>query len=487
MQGMNAFNAVAISPVHGMKSAQASAMYALALTSDQESIWRNVAKANKLGTLGLGMNEDEFVEAVRAIRRSGLLDGLNTTTLYGAETGKYGMFNGLTRKAGAVSSAPFNAGEGYARLVSFDIARREYMVANPGSAWWTDDSLAKIIERQDDLTQNMTKANVANWQRGWKSIPTQFIQYQVKLMMNIVQSLLGNKRVFTRGEAARLLVAHTLVMGTAGSMMFPFAREMINDLVPEDMSEEERIYIQQGVVAGAIASLSEGEAKLALGSRFNTFRFYEELVQGIFDPEKNILEVVGGPSGFAAFRFLGGVGSAMSIMAKAEPSMDSLQVALTEIGKNSFTAFNNVQKTRIALANYNQVMSNAGGAMYRVTDTEAWLLSFGIPPVAQEDLSIVYASSKEHKKEMDAAAKAVGYHAMMAITALNTKDDGSYKVHAAVVQAILNTYSGEDFKTLLSTAYKTEGFTQYEKMLVDQMVKDWEVKDVLVDTGGVNK
>jgi hypothetical protein len=132
-------------------------------------------------------------------------------------------------------------------------------------------------------------------------------------------------------------------------------------------------------------------------------------------------------------------------------------------------------------------MSNAGGAMYRVTDTEAWLLSFGIPPVAQEDLSIVYASSKEHKKEMDAAAKAVGYHAMMAITALNTKDDGSYKVHAAVVQAILNTYSGEDFKTLLSTAYKTEGFTQYEKMLVDQMVKDWEVKDVLVDTGGVNK
>jgi len=70
MQGMNAFNAVAISPLHGMKAAQVSSMYALALTSDQESIWRNVAKFNKLGTLGLGMNEDEFVESVRAIRRS---------------------------------------------------------------------------------------------------------------------------------------------------------------------------------------------------------------------------------------------------------------------------------------------------------------------------------------------------------------------------------------------------------------------------------
>jgi hypothetical protein len=276
-----------------------------------------------------------------------------------------------------VSSAPFNAGEGYARLVSFDIARREYMVANPGSAWWTDDSLAKIIERQDDLTQNMTKANVANWQRGWKSIPTQFIQYQVKLMMNIVQSLLGNKRVFTRAEAARLLVAHTLVMGTAGSMMFPFAREIITELLPEDLSETQRVTIQQGVLAGAIAAFSEGEAKLAIGSRFNTFRFYEELVQGILDPEKNILEVVGGPSGFAAYRLLGGVGQAMSIVAKAPMTMGTLQVALTELGKSTFTAFNNVQKARIAMANYNQVMSGAGGAMYQVTDTEAWMLAFG--------------------------------------------------------------------------------------------------------------
>jgi len=412
-----------------------------------------------------------------------LLDGLNTTTLYGAETGKYGMFNGLTRKFGAVSALPFNAGEGYARLVSFDIARREFITSNPGTAWWTDDSLAKIIERQDDLTQNMTKANVANWQKGWKSIPTQFIQYQVKLMMNIVQSLLGNKRVFTRAEAARLLVAHTLVMGTAGSMMFPFAREIIKEALPDDLTEDQRLYIQQGIIAGAISSFTEGEVKLALGSRFNTFRFYEDLVQGILDPEKNVLEVVGGPSGFAAFRALGAVGQGLSVVAKAPPTMDTLQTALNEIGKGSFTFYNNIQKSRIAIANYNKVMSGAGSPMYQVSDTEAWLLAFGIPPAAQEDLNILYESKKAYNDEIKASAKAIGYHSMMALTALRNKDDGSFKTHSAIVQTILNAYEGDDYVQLRREANKTNFYTQYERMVAEIMNEEFEVKDVLVDTG----
>jgi hypothetical protein len=227
MQGMNAFNAIAISPIHGLASAKSSSMYAMALMSDQESIWRTFAKANKVSNLGLGMDEDEFVEVVRSIRRSGLLDGINSTSLYGAETGKFGLFNGLSRKVGNISATPFNAGEALSRIVSYDIARREFKAANPGAAWWSDDALVDIMKRQDDLTQNMTKANVASWQQGWKSIPAQFVQYQVKLMMNVIQSLIGNSRVFTRKEALQLLVTHTAVMGTAGAFLWPF-RDLIN-------------------------------------------------------------------------------------------------------------------------------------------------------------------------------------------------------------------------------------------------------------------
>ena len=477
MQGMNAFNAIAISPIHGLASAKASSMYAMALMSDQESIWRTFATANKVSNLGLGMDADEFVEVVRSIRRSGLLDGVNSTSLYGAETGQFGLFNGLSRKTANLAATPFNAGEAISRIVSYDIARREFKAANPGAAWWSDDALVDIMKRQDDLTQNMTKANVASWQQGWKSIPAQFVQYQVKLMMNVVQSLLGNSRVFTRKEALQLLVTHTAVMGTAGAFLWPF-RDLVTEMLPEDMTETERLTVQQGVVSGMIAAITDGEAKLALGSRFNTFRYYEDLVKGLFDPEKNFLEVLAGPSGFAGLRILGGFGDAVGIMVKAPMSMSTLQVALTEIGRTSFSAINNVTKARIAMSNYNQVMSNSGGAMYRVTDTEAWLIGLGIPPAAQEDLSIMFSSRKAHADELKSVSKDVGKHAMLAITALRNNDLESHKVHAAIVQTYLNAYTGEDLRVLMKEAYKVEAFTQYEKMVVEQMVKQFQITDL---------
>ena len=482
MQGMNAFNAVAISPLHGIKSAKSSALYAMALFSDQEDIWRNVAKVNNLTNLGLGMKEDEFIEVVRAIQRTGLMDGINTTSLYGAEVGKYGIFNKVSRRAGDTSAAFFNAGEGYSRLVSFDIARREYIEINPGKAWWTDDALAKIMERQDSLTQNMTRANTASWQQGWKSIPTQFMQYQVKLMMNIVQSLMGNPRAFTPREAIQLLLTHHLIMGTAGAFLWPF-RDMLTDMLPENMSETARITVQQGVVAGSIAAVTDGEAKLAIGSRFNTFKYYEDIVKGLLDPEKTFLEVASGPSGFAALRLLGGFGEAFSIIAKAPMTVDTVQIALTEIGKGSFSFFNNAQKARIAMANYNQVQSSSGAAMFRVTDTEAWMIGFGIPPVAQENLSILYTSKKAHDDDIKSAAKAIGKHSMLALTALRNNDTEGHKTHSAVVHAILNTYTGSDLQQLYREAYKVEAFTQYEKMLTDQAVRDWKIKDLVTDTG----
>ena len=271
-------------------------------------------------------------------------------------------------------------------------------------------------------------------------------------------------------------------MGTAGNFLWPF-RDLITDVIPEDMSETGRLTVQQGVVAGMIAAITDGEAKLAIGSRFNTFKYYEDIVKGMLDPEKSFMEVAAGPSGFAALRILGSFGEAFSIVTKAPMTMDTLQIAMGEIGKGSFSFFNNIQKARIAMSNYNQVQSSAGGAMYRVTDTEAWMIGLGIPPAAQEDLSVMFSSRKAAAAELKEAAKAVGKHSMLALTALRNNDSEGHKTHAAIVQAVLNSYTGEDLRILYKEAYKVEAFTQYEKMLTDQAVKDWAVKDIVVNTG----
>jgi len=72
---------------------------------------------------------------------------------------------------------------------------------------------------------------------------------------------------------------------------------------------------------------------------------------------------------------------------------------------------------------------------------------------------------------------------MLAITALNSNDSEGHKTHSAVVHAILNRYSGSDYKQLMGEAYKVEAFTQYQKMLTDQAVRQWNIKDLVTDTG----
>ena len=479
MQGMNAFNAVAISPIHGLKAAKASTLYALALTSDQETIWRQVAKVNNLTSLGLGLKEDEFVEVIRAMRRTGLMDSINNASMYGAETGSFGIFNDMRRKVAGLAATPFNAGEGYSRLVSFDIARREWVSLNPGGAWWTDDALSKILERQDDLTQNMTRANVATWQQGWKSIPAQFAQYPIKMAMNIIQSLLGNKRVFTEKEAMRLLIAHTLVMGTAGSFLWPF-RDLLTDVVPEDLTEEQRLYVQQGVVAGMISTITEGQAKLAIGSRFNTFAYYEDVIKGLLDPEKKLLEAVAGPSGFASLRLLGGVGSGIQLMYGTGLSIESLAGAANEALKG-FSAYNNYQVGRLAKQNFNKIMSSKGADMYSVTDWEIFAKQLGLDPAIKEDLEILYSSRKAHTKQLQDDSKLVAYHAKLGMLALNAGDEKSAEMHRNMVTFIIKgqrTY--QDAEAVRKFAYTHPDFDQYTKLLTEQAMKDWQVKDLLV-------
>lgn len=485
VQGMNAFNAIAISPIHGIAAGKAMPFYRIALMSDNEAIWRKVAKANKITSLGLG-SEEEFVNTVRAIRRSGLLDGINSTSMYGAETGRFGLFNGLIRKVGGAIAFFFNRGEEASRLVSFDIAKREFIKAHPTEMWWSDSNLAKIMERQDDLTQNMTNANMASWQRGWKSVPTQFMQYQVKLYMNLMHSLVhGNTRAFSRAEAAQLLTAHLLVMGTAGNFIFG-TRELIGQAVDDaGLSEEQRLYIQQGVVSGLIGSATDGEVQLGIGKRFNTFRFYEDFIEGILDPEKPFLEVLGGAPSAAVINILGGAGKLVTTLTTNGLNETSLKEGLIELGSSSSSAISNAYKAYLASNNFNVVMSkNKGTKQYAVSDGELYLMALGIPPAKESDLQILYKNKLSHDKEIKSAGEELARRAMLAEMALRNGDISSYNVHRAVIANLLAAHASKpaDHKVLMNSAYKSEDGTLYKRLIVDEMVRGLETSDVKVNT-----
>ena len=483
MQSMNAFNAVAISPIHGLRSAKTSSLYAIALMSDQPEIWEKIAKLNSVGSLGTSV--EEFVESVRMLKRSGLLDSLNTASLYGAHTGKYGIFNGWRRKLGAVSGATFNAGEGLSRIVSFEIARREFKSANKGRAWWSDDALVEVLARQDDLTQNMTIANKTFMQRGILSIPFQFMQYPVNMAIHMLQGITGAKRGLTRKEVLSLLVIHGLVMGTSGNLLWPFdgyVEDALKEMYGDELTDESRLYWQQGMVAGVIGSVTDGEVKLGLGSRFNTFKYYQDFVRNtFFNPEDTTaLDVLFGASGPAVLRALGGFGEAYATIVAQPMSVETLQMALTEIGTGAFSSLNNIQKMRIAQSNYNTVFSTKGTPMYSVTDMETYFIGLGIPMAKQEDLSIRYESEKAFKDDIKSAADTVGRRWLMATTALYNNDRESYERHFAVVQAIMNDYKDNyhAHQQLLNVLLKSNYTTKLEEMMVNQLIKDIPIQEL---------
>jgi hypothetical protein len=299
------------------------------------------------------------------------------------------------------------------------------------------------------------------------------------MAMNIVQSLMGNKRVFTEKEATRLLIAHTLVMGTAGSFLWPF-RDLLTDVVPKDLTEEQRLYVQQGVVAGFIATATEGQAKLAIGSRFNTFAYYEDLIKGLVDPEKKFLEALAAPSGFASLRLLGGVGSGIQLLYGTGLSMESLAGATNEALKG-FSAYNNYQVGRLAKQNFNKIMSGKGADMYPVTDWEIYAKQLGLDPAIKEDVEILYSSDKAHTKQLQDDSKKVAYHAKLGMLALDAGDKKGAEMHQNMVTFVIQgqrTY--QDAEAVRKFAYTHPDFDQYTKLVTKQALKEWQVKDLLV-------
>jgi hypothetical protein len=490
VQGANAVNALLISPKYGAMASKTAPLYRIALMSDNPEIWTKYAKLNKITSLGLGMQEDEFVQTVQAIRRSGLLDGINSTSLYGAETGAYGLFNRKLRNTGAASSFFFNRGEEMSRLISFDIARREFKAANPTKSWFDDAALAAIIERQDDLTQNMTRANTAWWQKGAISVPTQFMQYQVKIMMNVVQSLLGNSRAFTRAEASRLLIGHMLMFGTAGFFLERFIREAVGEFT-KDWDQETQLYVQQGVVAGVINSISQyttdEKLELAIGTRFNTFNFFEDFVNGLMsvikgEPEApTIIDVLGGASGGAILRAGGAASKALSLWSHAPLDYDTMKEGLILIGAGSSSAINNVRKAQIASMNYNTVVDKARNPLYAINDKEKFLMGFGIPPAAAEDLDILFKTTRSHKKEVQDLAKLLSEWRFASLEALRDGDTGRYNSLSAGVMSLLNGLDPKMRADVEALAWQDRSMTAQKKLMTEIMMKELTPASNLVE------
>ncbi len=159
---------------------------------------------------------EDIALSLEQFKASGLRDSVMRSGDFDANLGGFssGTAEGYRKLAGK-GRMFFEEGESMARLISWNIARDNWKLANPGKV---QDSKA-IREMADDtlrMNMNMQRENAAWWQKNaFTAIPTQFLQVQAKLIENTVGGILG-KGKWTRKEASMAFAGQMILYGTAG-------------------------------------------------------------------------------------------------------------------------------------------------------------------------------------------------------------------------------------------------------------------------------
>jgi hypothetical protein len=384
----------------------------LALMSDNPAVWSKLASVETATSLGLS-SKDEFVKVVQAIRKSGIIDNVRSTALWNMESGALNLFNGIPRRALKEHTFFFDRGEEFSRVVAFDVARREWMKANPGKEWATDEVMKSLVVRMDDLTQNMTRANLASFQEGLASIPLQFAQYHIKLASNIMTGALLGKgqkgRGFSRAEAASIFTAHLIAYGLAGNGLMWIAEEMFPEKVKAEMSEAQKMTLAQGAVGWMVNTMAEtlsGKPALTtVGERLGAFNYWEHMAKNLMDGK--LWEAVLGPS-MSTVNRLGVIGDVAKLWYK-DPDLSGRDIVegLGKMTVEQIATTRNVTKAYLMMQHGGKAYSRDGAPMATVGMNEMLFQALGFSPASLTDTYALIQNRKDHQEALREIARLI--------------------------------------------------------------------------------
>jgi hypothetical protein len=502
VQGAGALTAIAVSPLHGLKAAYTAPLLRIALMSDNPAVWSKVATLQNLTTFGMSSTQ-EFVDTVKALRKSGLMDNIVSTSMHSAEAGQYNMFTGSLQKLGEKSAFFFNRGEEVARLISFDVARREWVAKNPGVAWTTDAALKNIISRQDDLTQNMTRSNLAFYQRGVLSIPGQFLQYNLKLAANMIGSAAawaGNKpyRGFTMGETASILAFHIAAYGMAGNGLMALADEVTGGyekIVGRKTTDDEKLVFSQGAIAGLINEVSQlttgQDLKLGIGSRLGTFEYYEKLAKTLVAGDSSFWEVALGPTYGSASR-LGAMEAIVQPFIRKDLSITAFTEAMNTVGKEVFSSWKNVSKALYAQSHEGSLPNKDMLPIVKITPAETIAQAIGIGSSVEQDYWRLKLNLADRRRAIQDFAKSYTELQEVSLKELTVRGNSDrYKTLTDFMTTLHSPLTSGEREYFWSLVNKDKGvmavapFADAQtKMRAEYLRGNWVLKDVMTTRSG---
>jgi len=412
VQMAGAATAAILHPIHGVPAAMTVLPLRLALMSDNPEAWRKIAKINQITTLGF-TNVEEFVDLVKAVRKSGIISGIQSTADYTKTDGAFNVFSKTKRVISEGSYWFFNRGEETSRLISFDIARR--VLKSEGKVNILDDFvLRQAVRLEDDFTQNMTKGNQAFFTRGAAGIPFQFLQYSLKFASNMLTGVAtpsSKARGFTRADIAKLAVGYTVLYGLSNNGLPDIVEETLGEGFIDSLGIEDpdarynaRLAVSQGIIAATINALSEattGEStRLAIGKRLSPFGF-QDLAEELVNDEKSLSQVLFGVS-FKTLKAMGGFYPFLRTLWKNDERTPELILSdLGDIAATASSQYNNFQKWWLYKNNENKFISSTGQYIAPQTTSEVYAKLLGFTSVPVSDYYELRKDESRYKKAVE--------------------------------------------------------------------------------------
>jgi hypothetical protein len=476
VQANGALLAVTISPKHGLKSFHTAVGVMRALTSNVKDVRGWHYKLNDLKK-SAGVNESEFQRIAAAIERTGIVANIGASSIY---TGGDEMLSMFARKRQAFNKKQmmfFNTGEEYTRVAAFDIARREFIEANPTAVWDSPENLNRLVARADDLTLNMTRANEARWSQGWAGLPTQFLQHPIRLGTSIAAGLVGKGNQLSRKEVYSIMIGSLLLYGVSNNSTQDYIEDFLGRELNSKLSEEQKLYITQGLLSGMLYTVTDTlgaePVSLALGTRLSSLQWYEDMydaVLGVFKDGKFDFGAIWGPTG-STLANLFELPPIMRRLATKEEitTADFLRTTSEMIGSLA-SSWRGVEKAYWAY-HADGMLKNKRGETTAVLNTgEIIAQALGFSSTEVFESSNVFKINREYGRLMDRYAEDFMYYQRMSWKAALANDSKAEAANAEAAAVLIMALPVADQKAIMARVRER---TTYDTLFNEFMDKWW--------------
>ncbi len=195
--------------------------------------------------------------------KAGLMDAIRNNADYNAATLGLNIDAGMVSRITEAGLLPFKEGELFSQGIGWMIARTKYMKDRKLTKL-SDADLDNVMAYSKTISLNLTRANRSSWQKGFWSLPTQFMQIQAKFFEQMSPAFMGGATKLSGAEKARVWAGQIFLFGVAGVPLFKYALNSALESAgynPATTSEEVKAWMAGG--------LAEYMTQATFGQRFD--------------------------------------------------------------------------------------------------------------------------------------------------------------------------------------------------------------------------